>query len=224
MSAALESTKPSYASTSFASFSVADIEATKPQLKLPARIAIAPPVQAYRPSYTDRHWASQLNTWSPEEVDVLQALEKPLRAAGIASEVVVLPSSLVAVCGDRDESCRVDAERAAAARARADALLMVDLATDTDEYVNPASALYLTIIGMWLVPGTHRNALTVAEGVLIDNRNEYLYAFARGQGESKSLRPLIYADTASVVHSSRVEALRSFDKAFLDQARQLAVH
>jgi hypothetical protein len=47
MSAALESTKPSYASTSFASFSVADIEATKPQLKLPARIAIAPPLQAY---------------------------------------------------------------------------------------------------------------------------------------------------------------------------------
>lgn len=89
--------------------------------------------------------------------------------------------------------------------------------------MNPASALYLTIIGVWLVPGSHRDALTVAEGVLLDNRNEYLYAFARGEAESKSVRPGAYADTAAVVTASRVKALEDFGSAFIEQTRQLKV-
>jgi hypothetical protein len=60
-----------------------------------------------------------------------------------------------------------------------------------------------------------------AEGLLLDNRNEYLYAFARGEGEEKSVRPIAYADTSAVVHASRVEALKKFGVAFLDQALQL---
>jgi len=59
--------------------------------------------------------------------------------------------------------------------------------------------------------------------VLLDNRNEYLYAFARGEAESKSVRPGAYADTAAVVSASRVEALRNFGNAFVEQARQLKV-
>lgn len=219
MNSALQSAKPSYASGGFSNQSVAEIEAMKPQLKLPARIAIAPPVQTFR------RWQGNdpLDTWTPEEVSILESWEQPLRTAGIASQVFVLPRALIGDCESRDNYCRVDAPRQAAARAHADALLIVNLATATDEYANPASAFYLTVIGMWLAPGSHRDALTIAEGMLIDNRNEYLYAFARGQGESRSLRPYMYADTAAVVHSSRVEALKSFGTAFLEQARQLSV-
>ena len=216
MNAALQSAKPTYVSSDL---SVEDIERMKPQLKLPARIAIAPPIQA------DQRWWGQdaLSTWSPEEVAVLESWQEPLRAAGIADELLVLPSALVKDCEPRDAVCRLNAQRSAAARAHADALLIVNLATATDEYVNPASVLYITIVGMWLVPASHRDALTVAEGVLLDNRNEYLYAFARGEGEKKSIRPAMYADTLAVVNASRVEALKSFGVAFLDQARQLSV-
>lgn len=216
MNSALESAKPTYVSTEL---TVEQIETMKPQLKLPARIAIAPPVQAYQ-----RWWGGDsLSTWSPEEVAVLESWQEPLRAAGVASDVLILPSALVKDCEVRDSLCRLNSQRAAAARARADALLILNFATATDQYVNPASALYITIIGLWVVPATHRDALTVAEGALLDNRNEYLYAFARGEGESKSVRPAMYADTAAVVNSSRVEALKSFGKAFLEQARQLSV-
>jgi hypothetical protein len=97
--------------------------------------------------------------------------------------------------------------------------LILNLATSTDEYANPASELYFTIIGMWLVPATHRDALTVAEGMLFDNRNEYLYAFARGEGEQKTVRPLVYADGRAAVDALRVEALKNFGVAFF--ARQL---
>jgi len=216
MDAALQSEKPTYVSSEL---SVEEIERMKPQLELPARIAIAPPVQAYQ-----RWWGGySRSTWSSEEVAVFESWKEPLRAAGVAQDLLVLPSSLVKDCDPSDAACRLNALRAAAARVHADALLIVNLATATDEYVNPGSVLYISIVGMWLVPGSHRDALTVAEGVLIDNRNEYLYAFARGEGEKKSVRPVIYADTGAVVNESRVEALKNFGSAFLDQARQLSV-
>ena len=215
MDAALQSAKPAYVSSEL---TLEQIESMKPQLKLPARIAIAPPVQAYR------GWGQDsLGTWRPDEVAVLESWQEPLRAAGVATDVMVLPAGLVKDCDFRDKTCPLNAQRVAAARAHADALLVVNLATATDEYVNPASALYITIIGLWLVPASHRDALTVAEGVLLDNRNEYLYAFARGEGESKSVRPAMYADTQAVVESSRVEALKKFGAAFVEQARQLQV-
>lgn len=157
-----------------------EIERTKPQLGLPARIAVAPPTDG--PS----------RTWSPDEVRVIESWAEPLRA-----------------------------QRSAAARTRADALLVVNLATATDEYVNPASLLYLTIVGMWVAPGTHRDALTIAEGVLLDNRNEYLYAFARGEGENRVVRPVMFADEHAVAGASRIEALQSFGQAFVTQARGL---
>jgi hypothetical protein len=191
--------------------SVEEIERTKPQLALPARIAVAPPTDG--PS----------RTWSPDEVRVIESWAEPLRAAGIASELLILPAGLVdgGPCDPADHRCRLRAQRTAAARTRSDALLIVNLATSTDQYANPASLLYATLVGLWVVPGTHQNALTIAEGVLLDNRNEYLYAFARGEGEDRVVRPVMYADESVVAGTSRVEALRSFGDAFVAQARGL---
>jgi hypothetical protein len=216
MEAALHSAKPAYVSSDL---SVEQIEALKPQIVLPGRIAIAPPIQVNL-----RWWGGgSLPTWTREEIAVFESWKEPLREAGIASELLVLPSGLVTECAWQDGACRLRAQRAAAARAGADALLIVTLATATDEYANPISALYLTIIGMWIAPGSHRDALTVVEGALLDNRNEYLYAFARGEGEGRLVRPLMYAETAAAVSASRVAALRDFGTAFIEQARQLRV-
>jgi rhombotail lipoprotein len=214
LDAALREAKPSYVSSEL---TVEQIERLQPQLRLPARIAVAPPVTAYRESWR----ADPLTTWRPEEVAVIESWREPLRSAGIVEDLFILPGGLIQGCAPQDHGCRLRAERAAAARLHADAIVIVSFATSTDEYVNPASILYITVAGLWLVPGSHRNALTVAEGVLLDNRNEYLYAFARGEGESKLTRPAMYADTPSVVRSSRVEALKRFGEAFVDQVRRL---
>ena len=228
MASALKSAKPNYVSSELSKpnyvsseLSVEEIERMKPQLKFPARIAVAPPVQ----TYTYHRWGTQgsLGNWNSEEIAVIESWQEPLRAAGVAEDIVVLPSSLVKDCEYGDAECRLKAQRAAAARVHADALLIVTLATATDEYVNPASFLYFSIIGMWFVPASHRDALTVAEGVLLDNRNEYLYVFARGEGEKQSVRPIMYADTPAAVKVSRIEALKSFGSAFLEQARRLSI-
>ena len=99
---------------------------------------------------------------------------------------------------------------------------MLSVATDLDEYVNPLSVLDVTIVGMWIAPGHHRDALTIVEGVMLDNRNEYLYAFARGEGTSSIVRPFAYADDSKAIGPSRMLALQAFGKDFVARASQLA--
>jgi hypothetical protein len=81
--------------------------------------------------------------------------------------------------------------------------------------------LDVTIVGLWLIPGHHRDALTIAEGVMIDNRNEYLYAYARGEAEEKTVRPFMYASSWKVVRPSRLHALQSFGREFIREAEKL---
>jgi len=99
--------------------------------------------------------------------------------------------------------------------------LWVIPATDVDEYVNPASILDLTLVGLWVIPGHHVDALTIIEGAMIDNRNEYLYVLARGEGEERMLRPFAYARAEHAVQRSRRQALASFGDAFVREASQL---
>ncbi len=136
-------------------------------------------------------------------------------------EVVLLPPVLVEACKPDDPGCVIRARRAAAARLQADALLVLNVATDVDQYVNPASILDLTLVGLWVIPGHHVDALTIIEGAMIDNRNEYLYVLARGEGEERMLRPLAYARAEHAVQRSRRQALVSFGDAFVREASQL---
>ena len=214
MDSSLRASNPSYVSSGL---TVEEIEKLKPQIKLPITLAVAPPTVSYR-----RWWGSQdLGTWSPEEIAEIESWEIPLTGAGVVTDLIILPSSLDEQCSWDDPGCQLRAQRAAAARVQADALLFINLATAVDEYANPASALNITIVGMWLVPGHHRDALTIAEGVMIDNRNEYLYAFARGEGETHTVRPLVYADSWKAVRPSRLKALASLGEELVKRASQL---
>jgi hypothetical protein len=215
MESSLRASNPSYVSSGL---TVEEVEKLRPQIKLPVRLAVAPPTVSYR-----RWWGSaDLGTWSPEEIAEIESWEEPLRSAGVVADLIILPSSLVEQCLSDDPACSLRAQRAAAARVQADALLLINLATAVDEYANPASVLNITIVGMWLAPGHHRDALTIAEGVMIDNRNEYLYAFARGEGETHTVRPLVYADAWKAVRPSRLKALAAFGEEIVAQVSQLS--
>jgi hypothetical protein len=213
MESAVRSANPVYTSSGL---SVKEIEELQPQVSLPIRIAVAPPNISYR------YWSEQnLGVWSPDEVAEIESWREPLAESGVINDLLILPSLLVEQCEWRDPGCKLRVSREAAARVQADALLMLNVATDLDEYVNPLSAFNITIIGMWIAPGHHRDALTIIEGVMLDNRNEYLYAFARGEGESSIVRPLVYADAYKAIESSRLLALQAFGKDFVRRASQL---
>jgi hypothetical protein len=213
MESAVSAAKPVYTSSGL---SVEELEKLKPQVALPIRLAVAPPNVTYQ------DWrARSLDVWSPDEVAVIERWKAPLSEAGVVSDLLILPSGLVEQCEWRDPGCKLRVNREAAARLQADALLMLSIATDLDEYVNPLSVLNITIVGMWLAPGHHRSALTIIEGVMLDNRNEYLYAFARGEGQSSIVRPLVYADAYKAIEPSRIAALKAFGEDFVARASQL---
>lgn len=128
---------------------------------------------------------------------------------------------LVETCRPDDPGCGLRARRAAAARVQADALLTISIVTAVDEYTNPLAFLNLTIVGMWLAPGHHCDALAMVEGAMLDNRNEYLYAFARGEAQEKLVRPLMCVESRRAVRSSRLRALQRFGREFIKQASQL---
>jgi hypothetical protein len=215
MESAAQASRPIFVSSSL---TVEQIEKLKAQIHLPIKLAVAPPIIAY-----GRWWGSdqELKSWSNEETAEIESWVGPLEKAGIIKDLLILPSILLEGCRYDDPGCTLRANRAAAARVQADALLMITLGTAVDEYANPISILNLTIIGMWIAPGHHRDALTVVEGAMIDNRNEYLYAFARGEAEEKIIRPFVYADTWKAVRPSRLHALQAFGREFIKQASQL---
>lgn len=196
---------------------VEQIEQLKAQVHLPVKLAVAPPVISYGHGWGNH----ELHTWNPDETREIESWAGPLKKAGVVSELVILPSFLIEQCKGNDPGCALRVSRSAAARVQADALLLINLASNVEKYTNQASLLDVTIIGLWLVPGHHRDALTIAEGVMIDNRSEYLFAYARGEAEEKTVRPFMYASSWKAVRPSRLHALQSFGKEFIREAVQL---
>jgi rhombotail lipoprotein len=214
MTSAAQESHPLFQSSNL---TIEQIEQLKAQVHLPVRLAVAPPIISYGQRWGNR----ELNTWNTDETKEIESWAGPLKKAGVISEVVILPAVLLEKCQGHDPGCNLRVCRSATARIQADALLLINLASAVEKYTNQASLLDVTIIGLWLVPGHHRDALTIAEGVMIDNRNEYLYAYARGEAEEKTVRPYMYASSWKAVRPSRLRALQSFGREFIREAGQL---
>jgi hypothetical protein len=194
----------------FTSSRVEEVEALQPQISLPFSIAVTQPL------------GSSVGDWSSEDISQIKSWGTALAKAGVASKLDVIPASLVrGDCWRGHGSCSLEPFREAAARLGADTLLLLTESSAVDPYVNPLSILNLTIIGMWIAPGHHRDALDMIEGVLIDNRNEYLYVTAQSEAEAEQVRPFAYTDEGAVQRAARLAALESFGREFVSQASQL---
>ena len=108
MEARVQSSRPVYSSTSL---SVEEIEKLKPQIHLPIKLAVAPPLTTYA------KMGGGSGNWSPEEVAEIESWAEPLKKAGVVSDLFIMPSNLLQNCGPKDPDCtRVGVFRAAAAR------------------------------------------------------------------------------------------------------------
>jgi hypothetical protein len=195
----------------FDSWAIESIADSRPQLELHVHVAVSQPVNG--------------KPWTQKEIDEIASWESALRRAGIASELTVLPAGMVCNVAEtwHPARCPLDGQRAAAARIGAEALLLMDAETETNDTSNALAALDLTIIGMWVFPAHTRHARTMVEGTLMDNRNRYIYAFARGEAEKKARRPLMYTDQSGVEQASRREAILAFGSNFIAEAKQIEV-
>jgi hypothetical protein len=186
------------------------IEQLRPQLAIPFRLAVAPPL------YGELWAAGELDG----ERDALRAWGDALKATGIVSEVIVLPRMLIgASVGGRPAQDYFKAVRIAAARVQADAVLLLSSVTDTSSYVNPLCILDAAVIGLYLAPGHHTAALTLVEGIVMDNRNEYLYWIGSTQGRGSTTGPALMLHAEDAVRESRTAALKAFGEALIRDAQ-----
>jgi len=182
-----------------------DIAKIKPQINPPIKIAVS------QPTGNGNRFRSS-NDWSAEEIQEIEAWFPQLQSAGLASELVVIPRSLQQGCCLKNFDIRT-----AAAKLQADAVIIVDDSVITDSYVNPLSFLNFTIIGMWVVPGHHRDSYEALEASLVDTKNGYIYGVARGDGEEKKIRPYMYADYDVGQSEARLQALKSLGKNIVEK-------
>lgn len=184
---------------------IAEARELRPQLKLPCRVAL------YLKPPHDRDWR-----WTPEDKAQLEALAQALKHEGVASDVIPLPELLAGKGETKDL-------RLAAAQCGADVLYVVHGAAQTDSYKNFASVLNLTVVGGYVVPGSHRDTLFMIEGVLIDVDNGYVYAGVQAEGVGKIVRPTFTIEDKDAVALAKKKALAEFATETLARMKRLAV-
>lgn len=182
--------------------------AARPQLKKPFRLAI----------YFDNPGAR----WSEHERMGLQRAGDRLQELKVISDYLLLTDLLVDGNAPLNHTNgqagrqRFAQIRLAAAKANADAVLVVRKAADVDRYSNPFSLLYLTVIGFYVAPGSNADALVMVEGALVDVRNGVVYASAQAEGEDSIIRPLAYLENDDVVRGASNKAMDAFAKEISD--------
>ncbi len=177
----------------------------KPQLRFPCRIAVY-----LQPESGD--WR-----WTQEDKAAMEVWANALKKEGIASDVFTLPQILTA----RSDKGDLKELRVAAAKCGADALFVVHAATQTASYKNFAAVFNLTLVGGYVVPGSHKDSLFVLEGVLLDVDNGYIYTGVQAEGVGKIMRPTFVIEDKDAIAKAKAKALAQFGDDFLKRMRAL---
>ena len=69
------------------------------------------------------------------------------------------------------------------------------------------SIAYLTILGFWIAPGSHCDAMFMADAVLLDVGNEYLYLTAQSEATAGVVQPMALLKENVPVQRAKTEAL-----------------
>ncbi|MDR3581617.1 MAG: hypothetical protein P4L44_16775 [Oryzomonas sp.] len=166
----------------------------KPRLPSPFKLAIY-----FTSSSTNRRYGSTWR-WLDEDKDTFLAIGAELISKGIISDAFVF-SDHIAEGGD------IKAIRIAAARAGADAVLIVNGVGDIDRYNNALGYYYILLITPLFIPGTQADGLFLVTASLWDVRNQYLYLSVEGEGSAKEIKPVLYIDEKKILKSAKSAAL-----------------
>jgi hypothetical protein len=126
----------------------------------------------------------------------------------ILSDMFVLPDSIFEGTDNR-------AIRLAAARAGADAVLIVNGVSSVDRYNNGWGGTYILIITPFFVPGTIADGLVMINAVMWDVRNQYLYLSAEAEGTAKQTKPAFFINENHLINDARLNAVAALRKELL---------
>jgi len=188
------------------------VEQARPQLQFPIRLAVVPPTM-----FMNRYGSGERRDTEGQRKEIMAWGEK-LRDAGIVSDLFIIPDILMNQTRNQDY---IKTIRVAAARLQADAVLILRSSTDVDSYANVLGVLDLTIVGMFVIPAHQKDALTIVEGMVIDNRNQYVYFAGSTEGMGTTFGPLASVHEQTAIQESRLTALKSFGELLLKEGRRL---
>lgn len=176
----------------------------KKQLHIPFRLAIylAPPA-ALAGYYAAPQWR-----WSDRDRDQMQSFGDELKRYGLISSALMLHEGIVQ--GQDLKSIRL-----AAARAGAEAVLVVRGGVDNDHYNNWMGPLYIALVTALIVPGSELESLFMANAALWDVGNEYLYLAAESEGTSSQTRPAAYINERTATAEAKQLAIGGLLKELL---------
>ncbi len=182
----------------------------QPQLPRPFNLAL------YFSSPSQTRWRAEKSwNWSGEDKDVLLAVKQGLKDKGIVSDVVPLNDSIL-------EGHDLKAIRLAAARAGADAVLVLHGVSDVDRYNNSLGMTYLLIVSAFFIPGTEANALFMVNASMWDVRNQYLYMSVETEGLEDEIRPAYFIDEEELLQDAKTTALDNLTKEISRRLERMA--
>lgn len=196
---------------------IENVLALKPQLPTPFKLAVY---------LNNESWNAKRRFWNDEEKNDLLTYGNRLKEAGIVSDIYVISEDIVpgprhsgyVRASDRDTLKDL---RLGAARYGADALLVITDVSSVDRYNNPSALLYWTIIGAYVIPGTHSDALVMMRSSLWDVRNGYLYATQDAEGMGKRVGPALVTEDVDSVYAAKKMAIADLGKKLTDRLIQL---
>ena len=160
------------------------------------------------------HHTIQKAQWSDADKDALSNRLTSLRSEQIVTDTFLLADSTI-------QGSDVQKIRRAASRYGADVVMIVDGVAGVDRYNNGYAALYATLIGAYLAPGTVSETLFIINGSLWDARAEQLYATQTAEGHAKSVGSAVMVEDSQVLAQSKKMALEEFSKRMADELRRL---
>jgi hypothetical protein len=178
---------------------VQEVMALRPQLSFPCNIAVY-----FHPD----------GGWTGKERALVDSWCQALKQQGIVASMFVMSDLFV-------DGQSLTALRVTAARHGADALLVLKGASQITSYVNPAALFNLTVVGGYVIPASHRDALFLVQGGLLDVGNGFIYASVESEAEAGIIRPTFVIDEKVAVERARKQALVNFGPALVRRMQGL---
>ncbi len=198
--------------------------ARRPQASVPLRVGVyfIPP----RPDYDHEYETPVEAAWrvDGDDRDALLNIGEELRKAGVVSQFFLMSDAVLELSMQTNlqrESDDLLALRRMAALHNADAVLVIGGRSEVRERANLLSALYLTVAGMFVIPGSERDASFTWRGTLWDVRNEYLYAVAEHEASAANIRPLALTNEEELIEEAKDAAMKKFSAELQAQISRL---
>lgn len=176
----------------------------KPQLSMPFKLALY---------FSPIRWGNW--GWLGEDKNKLLELGADLKAKHIVSEMFVLNDALL-------EGSDNKAIRLAAARAGADAVLIINGISDIDRYNNALGASYFLLVTPFFVPGSEADAIFMINASMWDVRNQYLYLSVEAESSASETRPAFFLEEARVVRNAKNTAFSALAKELAARLNSMA--